>query len=201
MMSAKSNDYNATDALVNNHGSAAGPSVQAALPPMAAGIVPSTSQAPLATAMPPGTATGSLGNTGLEYGIAQSHPNHGLPTTRSTLSAGSRGSQLGTEIRSRSRESSDDTLTFSPDLPDGKREARTQDGSKKRPASTTSYPGRVRAGSNKRMASTASPPARLVRKASLSPVAPRRPAAWPSPRDQAPRPTEERMAAMEKAFA
>ena len=75
MAFVKSNDYNELDASVINHGSAAGPSVQAALPPMAAGIVPSTSQAPLATAMLPGTATGSLGNTGVEYGI----PHHGHP--------------------------------------------------------------------------------------------------------------------------
>ena len=183
MMSAKSNDYNATDALVNNHGSAAGPSVQAALPPMAAGIVPSTSQAPLATAMLPGTATGSLGNTGVEYGI----PHHGHQR-RSTLSADSRGSELGAETRTRSLHSSEDTLTFSPDVPNARR------------LSPLKREARVRPGSAKRLA-VSTPPSRLVRKASSSPGGLPRTSVWPSPRSREPQPAEERLGTIEKALA
>ena len=114
-------------ALVNNHGSAAAVSPAAALPPMAAGSLnlaqlppvvdgnqaaPSFMQPPPAAVMEPAAATESLGNKGIEY---QTRPRH------TAMSADSRASELGAETRSRSQHSSEDTLTFSPDVPVGRR--------------------------------------------------------------------------------
>ena len=57
-----------------NHGSAAGSSVMADLPPTAAGSMSHIEGHTLNVAQ---GATGSLGITGIEYGTAYPHPNHG----------------------------------------------------------------------------------------------------------------------------
>ena len=180
----------------NNHGSAAAVSPAAALPPMAAGSLnlaqlppvvdgnqaaPSFMQPPPAAVMKPAAATESLGTMGTEY----PPPNHGRPR-RTTMSADSRVSDLGAEnrdARSRSPFSSEDTLVFSPELAGArqpaKREARTRTSSAKK----------------RYMPMASSPPAKLVlRRPSSSPGGPRRQGTWPSPRNRAQQPIEERLA-------
>ena len=125
----------------NNHGSAAAVTIAAASAPMAPGnlipmqppvmahtlevtapgqvvrnqVAPSVVQPPLAAVMTPGAATGSFGNSSTEY---STDPRYGRKRSTATP-ADSRASGLGAELdaRSRSQNSSDDTLTFSPDAP------------------------------------------------------------------------------------
>ena len=98
-------------ALNNNHGSAAGPSVTAALPPQAAGTIPNSSQAPSATVVTPGVAAGRFGNIDLEYmSPARMRPRYGAsPAPRPSRSAAaSPASELGVELY-------DDSFTMSPE--------------------------------------------------------------------------------------
>ena len=126
---------------VNTHGSAAGTTIPAALPPPAAGhslsVQPVIGQALVAAApfLVAGNriATESLGNTG-EYQPMPPSPNHGRPRRTNP----SVDSALGAELRdprSRSRESSDDTLIYSPEVPAGRQAGPMKRGSRSAPGS------------------------------------------------------------------
>ena len=163
----------ATNVQANNHGSAAGPSVTAA---------PAPSVTVTEKVAGNRSALESLGNNGMGYTTAPMTNNYGRPR-RTAMSADSRysaGSALGEETRearSRSRESSDDTLVFSPNLV----------APAARSASPRKREVRARPGSAKQMALATSPPGNRVRKAWSSSGGAFRPAsAEAPPRDRAP---------------